>query len=384
MDATRDAAAELIRDGLIQAVSTKDFLNPHIRPWQSRRSIEDQTDEIRALTPESDTVCLYPTKLGMKGVRLPKRLMERPFERMMAKGQGTLELAFFQMDVLEAYRNDSRYDFQFGDAGAHMHVSDEAYLDTDEPSHDKVSLSHIGFAYDFETLDFEDSDSPIIRRVAVFLGDLAKLSPQHQQRWNTYRVNEPNLHPHPLWWGQQMGEWADGVGPFGRLFIELRNINELTTNAFGSAMFASIKRPEDLGWLLRPSSKEWDGFISLLDKILSENLRKAFFDEAEIPSQDNGQPIGTLNRLRLFMCAHGVSQENSLSALKPLKDIRKARQRPAHALNKNITDRTFIRRQITLLHDVNETLVSIRKWLATHPANHHWESRFANLKDYAF
>ncbi|WP_125592040.1 hypothetical protein [Amycolatopsis balhimycina] len=86
-----------------------------------------------------------------------------------------------------------------------MSTSDEVYLDSSEPEHDKTGMQHIGFAYDISKYDAADPDSPIIRRVCAFYGDLAKLTPIHQQRWKTYQVPEEGLQPHPAWWRQQMG-----------------------------------------------------------------------------------------------------------------------------------------------------------------------------------
>jgi hypothetical protein len=75
-------------------------------------------------------------------------------------------------------------------------------------------MSHIGFAYDLSGYDAKDVNSLIVRRVCAFYGDLAKLSPEHQQRWKTYEsVPQDGLRPHPAWMDTQMGRWADGVGP---------------------------------------------------------------------------------------------------------------------------------------------------------------------------
>lgn len=379
----REPAIELVQTGLVQVVSGEDYLNIHIRPWPSRRTVEDQIEDLLRLDAGDYGVCLYPTPLAMKGVRLPKRLSNRPFAKAMAKGKGTLELAYFRFDVLEQYRNDSRYRFSFGDSGAYMGVEDEVYENAEEPEHDKVSLSHIGFAYDLSRYDPEDLDSPIIRRVAVFHADLVSLSAEHQRRWETYQVDGAGLEPHPLWWNSQMGHWPDGAGPFERLFLELRNVNELCTFAFENTMFSTTRRPDELGWLLRPSQREWDEFVLEMDKVLSENLRSQFFDQMQVPNlDDQRQRIGTLNRLQRFMQAHGMPETKARELLKPLRDIRKARQKPAHSIRLNVTDQTFIRRQVAMLQEVNESLMGLRTWLATHPACTEWKQPHKELLHY--
>ena len=110
-------AIELTKQDLVQVMTQDDYLNPHIRPWQSMRSIDEQTGSLTTLkdADEYGLVCLYPTHKAMKGVRLPRRYSDRPFEKELAKGTGVLELAYFTPDVLEFYRNDPRYHCRIGD-----------------------------------------------------------------------------------------------------------------------------------------------------------------------------------------------------------------------------------------------------------------------------
>ena len=173
-------------------------------------------------------MCLYPTPLAFTKPGTKRAHRGQPFRQAMAKGRGALELRFSGFDVLEQYRNDPRFLFQFDDFGTPTGIGDDAYLDDAEPEHDKTGMGHIGFAYDLSEFKADDPSSPIMRRVCAFYCDLAKLTPTHQQRWRTYQLeNEASLEPHPVWWGQQMGHWADGMGPFLRFFFELRTWNEL-------------------------------------------------------------------------------------------------------------------------------------------------------------
>lgn len=383
VEPARAPAIELLDAGLIQVVTGADYGNIHIRSWPSKRSTADQIEDLRDLTSSDYGVCLYPTAAGMKGVRLPSRLTGRPYARAMARGKGTLELAYFQFDVLEQYRNDSRFRFGFGDSGASMGISDEAYEDKDVFERDHVGLSHIGFAYDLSAYEPDDPESPIVRRVAVFYCDLITLTPEHQRRWETYQVDEANLEPHPLWWNSQMGRWPDGVGPIDRLVMELTNLNELAVLAFGEPMFRSTERPADMGWLLRPSQREWDDFILQLDKVLSDNLRSDFFKAAGVPGVDEGgKQIGTLNRFQRFMQSGGAAEDRARKVLGPLREVRAARMAPAHAIRANITDRTFIHQQIELLKRLYSALGATRHWLATHPNCSGWEEKHKELHTY--
>jgi len=66
-------------------------------------------------------------------------------------------------------------------------------------------------------------------------------------------------------------------------------------------------------------------------------------------------------------------QEAISEVLAPLREVRRARQRPAHALRTNVTDRTFVHRQVDLLERVNESLELLRRFWQTHPANRDWK-----------
>ncbi|MFB9164852.1 hypothetical protein [Arthrobacter psychrochitiniphilus] len=203
------ASIELLEAGMVEVVGSQDYLNIHIRPWHSRRTIEAQIEELRELAPEDYGVCIYPTELAMKHEPLPDRFEKAPFLTAMARGKATLQPAFFSADVLEFYRNDARYRFDMGDFGINLGISDEAYEDDEEPEKDKVSLLHLGFAYDFRQAGQQDPKGPIVRRVVAFYGDLDDLTPEHQLRWASYQVSDDGVEPHPVWYGSQMGHWPD-------------------------------------------------------------------------------------------------------------------------------------------------------------------------------
>lgn len=374
-DAERIAdAVQLTRAGLVQVVTEADFPNPHVRPWPSRRTVDDQVASLESLAQAEYGLCLYPTPLALAENPACDTSPDEPYRKAMAEGRGALELAFFRFEVLEQYRNDPRYSFRFGDFGAEAVISDDAYLDEDEPEHDKIIMRHIGFAYDLSGYDKEDPESAIIRRVCAFYSDLAKLSPTHQQRWRTYQVDDGGLTPHPAWLAPQMGHWPDGRGPFARLAYELETLNTLHERAFGEALFFTTDRPETLGWILRPSQREWDDFVLTLDKLLSDNIRHDGLSAAGVPRRnDAGEVVGTIVRLSWWLEALGLPEADVRAELAPMREIRSARQIPAHALRRNVTDVTLIHRQVDLMERVNMMIRGLRHFWQTHPANSAWE-----------
>ncbi len=368
-------AKKLLNEGFVQVVDENDYPNPHIRPWRSKRSTEDQLRSLEEATTGEYGACLYPTASALEGRLPPELYTDQPYRRRMAEGGGTLELAYFQFEVLETYRNDPRFEFRFYDFGAETIVSNDTYVDDTEPEHDKTSIRHIGFAYDLSKYKADDPDTPIVRRVCAFLGDLAKLTPLHQVRWSTYEVPiTETLKPHPVWWGQQMGHWPDGLGPFDRFFFELRTWDELHARITGVNLLKTTERPREFGWMLRPSQHEFDLFVHQLDKLLSDNIQHAALDALRVPRKDsNGASLGSLKRLDMLLESRRISKSARDAVLKPLRNVRQARQKPAHSLSTNVNSATFVRRQADLLEEVNESLVLLRSFWQRHRANADWE-----------
>lgn len=366
----RLAGEALIRAGAIEVIATEDFPNPHIRPWASRRSVDDQIASLRAAVDgRAYGVCLYPTAAALAENPALQALADQPYKQRLAAGGGQLDIAYFRMDVLESYRNDPRFKFEFSDFGARAAVTDSVYEDQSEIAADKVSM-RLGFAYQLPL----ENGRPIERLVCAFLWDLAKLSPAHQRRWETYEVAENGAEPHPIWFAEAMGHWIDRIGPFDALFAELSALNELYELAFGVPLLRRTNRPSDFGWLLRPSQLEFDNFVQTLDKLLSENMRHDALDAAGVPRADaQGQILGTLKRLELVLERAAVPEDQRRKALGALREIRAARSKPAHAIRKNITSDDFVRRQAVLLQEVAASIHALRVFWQTHPNAASWE-----------
>lgn len=376
------AASTLRRKGLIEVISERDYPNPHIRPWPCRRSPEKQLDDIRgAMSGTGPAVCLYPTAAALVSRPEVAALKDEPFRQRLASGSGGLDLAFFRLDVLEPYRNDPTFHFEFSDFGAQTAISDDAYLKKETPEHEKVLLHHLGFAYKQPVC----REGPIYRGVAGFVRDLANLSPVHQQRWATYEITDGDWQPHPMWWRQMMGDWGDGRGPFEALLYELTTWNELHERAFGTPLLRSTERPREFGWVLRSSQKEYDDFVQQLDKLLSENLCHEAFDAARVPRKDGaGTTFGTLNRLDLLLEAMSLPKDDRSEVLKPLREVRSARSKPAHAIRQNINDASIAHRQAELIGAVTGSVRDLRLFWQKHPANSDWKEpeHSAGLKVY--
>lgn len=358
--------SRLVSEGLVQVVTDADYPNPHIRPWASKRSIADQGGDLNAALQGSGSCCLYPTPSAMQGRPLSV-YDQRPYTKRVAEGTGVLELVYFDMAAIEQYRNDPRYHFTPDDFGFSFGIGDDAYLNADEPEHDKIHTVRAGFGFDLDQIQAGRQD---VRRYAcAFYLDLAKMTPKHQQRLLTYEVEPGNLKPHPVWMSMQMGHWAEHIGPFEKILGELQALNELWTICFGQDLFRTTDRPRGWGWILRPSTNEWEAFIHTTDKLLSDNLIAAALDAANAPTHnDSGQPLGTLGRFEAMFLKRSTADPAAIRRVfQPLRDVRKQRQKPAHDNSDHVTDTTIYGKQRQTLNDVADSLDAIRHHLSTHP-----------------
>ncbi|WP_311211036.1 MULTISPECIES: hypothetical protein [unclassified Aeromicrobium] len=356
-------AEQLVHDGLIQVVTSTDYLNTHIRPWV-KDDVERQVTELIRVAAGGLAGCLYPTPKAMEA-HAPALTHTHPYRDRMTMGSGTLELAFFDLAALEGYVNDPDFTFEFGDDGFTFSTAPASDYEAD----DLLSLE-AGYAYD-HTVDYR-GDEAIRRYWTAFLCDLVDLPARHQTRLSTFERGDKDLSPHPDWWQRHIGgRWLDHIGPFTKILCELKAINELWNLAFDADLFATVDRPRAWGWVLRPTTGSWNDFILLTDKLLSDNLRSSGLDAAGAPREDaKGNLLGTLGRLQeLILAASSTATvEGVRGVLDPLRQVRKERQVPAHKLADTVADGNVVNRQRDLLRDVAFSLDAIRLFAQTHPA----------------
>lgn len=359
------AFRQLLADGLIEVTSGRAFLNPHIKPWGPRKSWEQERSLNESLAGDG-LACVYPSPAAMSSVDL-SHMADRPYQRYLASGRGALDVVYFEIAAIEPYRNDPRYWFDLDDFGVSWGIGDEAWSDAAEPERDKITTVRAGFAFDRGELA---EARPTKRYVCAFLCDLWKLTPTHQQRMRTWEMEQPErLMPHPIWWAMQMGHWPEHIGLFDKVLAEIGAISRAWKIVFGESLFRSTERHRAWGWLIRPSSTEWDQFVLLTDQLLSENLSTAALDVAGAPKTNaQGDRLGTINRLiEFFNTRTSAPKHLVVEVFASIKVIRNERQKPAHAAKAPTTDADAFVRQRELLIDLARSLEALRLFLQTHP-----------------
>ena len=313
----------------------------------------------------------YPTKKEMATRIRQEDFAGKPFNRELALGAAWLDFRVFDLGVLEQYRNDPRYYYQVSDTHGTISIHDEHYFGKSMKESDKVLLEHFGFAY----------DDSMNRAVAAFLSDLRKLSPEHQRIWEARRI-DGNFKLHPIFWKTQIGGiWVTESVVTEAILWEMNRINEYCEkmgrpNLFRQT-FWQADRPRNFCFLIRPTAKEFFEFCQTLDKMMSENISRDFF-QGEIPEdreveRDDGKieviKKGTITLLEEWLLKNWKPQHRSefLDALSIFKEVRKLRNPQAHSLLNDVFDQKYLAEQRTLLTKTYKVMYIIRGIFGLHP-----------------
>jgi phenylalanyl-tRNA synthetase alpha subunit len=214
----------------------------------------------------------------------------------------------------------------------------------------------------------------------VFTRYLHDLSPEHQQIWNAKRLNGSyKLHP-DYYRNAIVGAWGTKLSLFQAFLEELKHINAMAKLIGKPALFRNEfeERPRGFSFLVRPTTKEFNDFVLLLDQTMSDNLNKDFFRgdidlESETTRPDGKIVIaqkGTIQLLEQWfqkkMRFSDPQPFNDMLAI--FREVRKARQHPAHTAEDSIFDQKIFKDQRELAVRAYDAVRTIRLMLANHPA----------------
>jgi hypothetical protein len=342
--------------------------NPHIKAF-SGFDKKKQIDKIRN-TDLLEHACVYPTRKVLSCVPdLAAKYGSKPYSMELALGAGQLDFRSFDLSVLEIYRNDPRYHYDNNDISGWISVTD-AHSDGMRES-DITFLETFGFSY---SIDYD-------RAVAVFLRYLHDLTPEHQQIWKSKELKgEYKLHP-DYYRNSILGDWGTRHSIFDAFILELEIINKMCATMGKPPLFKhtfSDDRPREFSFLLRPTLHEFNSFIHLLDKVMSDNINLDFFKgdvalESESERGDGKIIVtqkGTIQLLeqwvsKFFRPKDPLPMSDMFSIF---KKVRKLRQKPAHSVNENEFDQKYFKEQRELVKEAYNAVRTIRLAFANHPA----------------
>ena len=380
-----DFVKELTKSGI---VSIQSSTNPHIigfkhHPVKSLLEILEHAKTIQVekqsfgnleITVEQTDypICVYPTPEYAKNNRDIKEYGYAKYSVELALAEPQMSFRFFETDVLERYSNEPRFNFQFNDFSGQISCKYDADGNPILREEDQIFLKSFG-------LGFDSNDS---RVVAVMLYDLAKLSSEHQIAWGAKEIPYSECKVLDDYYNNLiLGQWITSKSVFTALIDEINAVYKLTLSIFGVALFRKElegdNRPKNFTFFFSPTSKNYYDFINLLDKYLSENINKPFFEGAL--ELEELKPIGenmvervrkgTLRLLEEWIELSFRFPDDTFpkKMLKPLKDVRKERQKPAHKIIENDYDPAFIDKQRNIVEACYISVGSLRRNLQTHP-----------------
>ena len=356
---------QLVQENRVSLTFGKRHPNRNIKAFEPE-STEVQLSKLSTYGAQS--ACVYPT---------PNRLLEvvdqdsyagQPFLLSLALGTPQLTLLSFDLTVLERYRNDPRFHYTTSDVSGQIATrsADESTM----PESNQVFLQTFGFSF----------DQDLNRAVAVFVWYLANLTPEHQAIWKAHQLGD-EYKCHPDYQRISAGRFPEGISVFQAFLRELAEINAICRTIGYPTLFRTEfeddDRPRRFGFLLRPTRQEYHDFVLLLDKLMADNLNHDFFrNDLELTTeteQEDGRirvrDKGTIMLLEEWLVAMCRMDDPS-----PLQKIasafrrtRKVRQRPAHAIEPDEFDQSYLTKQRELMGSSLEALGSIRYILSRHP-----------------
>jgi hypothetical protein len=363
-----EAVAELVGEGKVTLTFVSHDGNPHIKRLPDL-PIDQQLSRFKTDPP--DTICVYPSPQVVQDLADLSMSESRPFTRRLALCEAQLTPVFFDLDVLDRYFRDPRYRFEFEDFHGSIGLTEEHYNSAEVAERDRVFLQTFGIGY---TKERE-------RVVVVYLRYLADLSPQHQQIWNAHVAHSPCSMNSDYARVTTCGDWAEHHSAYQAFLTEQAEINKLAAMIGKPPVFKETfeeERPAGFAPMIRPTKRNFDDFVHLLDKMVSENINRGFFAgdiplERAIPRKDGAVEIdrpGTLRLLEEWLTSRyrdSQGKDVSKDVLAPLRTIRELRQNPAHTLGSDVYDRSLPAKQDDLLGKACRALTRLRLVLWSHP-----------------
>lgn len=363
----RNEIRKLIATGYLEIVGPGIFPNPHIKPF-SNIPVEIQLEEFDS---KGNECCVYPSKLILNETIKPIDYEGLPYTKRMALGGGQLDGVFFDLMVLEQYRNDPRYYYWADDINGQICIQDEHYRSEEFPEKDKVLLETFGFGYN------EEGD----RCVVSLLWYLSTLSKEHQQIWQARELSHDEFEMHPDYYRTNIiGDWGERLPICEAFIMELSIINKMAIQIKGISLFRndySNARPKEFAFLIRPTLLAFNSFILLLDQMMSDNINKNFFADEIEDEYDHEREDGKIEVRRkgtIAILDEWINRYFRPQDKEPLKDmiaafrnVRKLRQKPAHYIQDDSFNQKYIKEQRQIIKEAYGAVRTLRQILANHP-----------------
>lgn len=379
---------EIIKELVISdKVSVQNGINPHIIslchfPKESQLAIleEAKNNEIIpfemleshfSFKQESYKVCAYPSSDYLKRKRDISQFLDQPYKSQLLMGEPQLKPIFFNIEVLERYFKDPRYAFKFGDYSGQISCNEDENGNLFLNENDQVFIKTFG-------LGFNEKREKV---AVVYLYYLGNLSSEHQYYWKSKEIKEKCVVSNEYFRNTIAAEWTNSYSIFSGFIGEQKSLNDLSNLIFRKSIFRETfsleNRPKEFTFFFFPTLKNYLDFVSLLDKMISENINKNFFKNTNVELYTTKLVNGHIEKqnkgtIKLFQewLTKNINPETSpeiIELFNIFSEIRKERQYPAHKINSDIYDKSYSEKQIELIIKAYKSMRSLRQIFQNHP-----------------
>lgn len=379
---------DLIKNLVLQnTVSIQSSTNPHIIGFKhypidiqikildDAKNVTERVEKFGDISFSIEStefpICLYPSQDYLKQNRDIKGFKSAEYTIQLSLGEPHLSPRYFEIEVLERYFNDPRFDFKFDDYSGSISCK---YDDNDIPivrEEDQVFLKTFGLGI----------DSDYNRLAVVYLRYLKDLTPEHQLFWKSKEVSGDCVMLKEYYENTINGNWVSSHSIFSAFIGEQKGLNDLSKQIFGvnlfNRTFENENRPKEFTFFFTPTLKNYNEFVLLLDKMISDNINKDFFKgKIElfelIQFPDNlveRKTKGTLRLLEEWLISTYNHPDKQIikDLFKPLKKVRSERQNPAHKIKENDFDKEYIEKQKVMVNDAYSSIRALRTIFQQHP-----------------
>ncbi len=354
----------LIKNKMVEAISERDVLNPHIRGFELDLSIEHQIENAKDYNAHT---CFYPTEKALKRVKVDGK---RPYSALMQQGKAQFDIIYFDIEILERYNNNPKFLIMDNGYRGSICVKDEYYAETEETEY----IKDYGMAY-------IDGDG-IQRAVGVFVIDLALLSPRIQMMWRGFELDNQDECKINKGFVDNLikGVWVTDYWVFHALIDEMKVVNEMCKAMELPSLFLHTygtgydEMPEGYRNILLPTLKNYYDFVLVMEKMIVNNLSIKTFQKDSLlirkieRNDESGMPKGSIAMLKEWLLQNVQANfDIEKEIIIPLKEIRKIRQIPAHELTSNAYDLSVYDKQNEMMEKTYKSIRALRMLFMGHP-----------------
>jgi len=298
--------------------------------------------------------------------------MIKIFDSLFSKND-ILKPVYFDIQILERYFKNPKYLISYTDYRGKIYMKDEY---SSEDLEDYEYIKDFGLAY--------KENEPEKRAVVVFADDLSKLSKKVQAAWYAHLLdNQEDYYPNNGFIQNLIrGEWVTDISIYQALLMEIHYINEMCDCMLIDKLYKKEykfntsnqeDRPIHFHNVLMPTRDNYYNFINTLEKLVINNINATTFTKNSVyigaieAKDENGNSKGTLRMFEEWLLKNVRGGNPIEDIIKPLKKLRKLRQKPAHQLYVNEYNEKIWSDQNKLVNDVYTAVRNIRLVFSNHP-----------------